>query len=220
MRSDEGSVRVGGIVLCGGLSSRMGLPKATLPVGSETMLGRVVRIVDQVVSPIVVVAAPGQTVPRLAQNPQVVHDRTVGRGPLAGLEAGLEAITGHADAVYATSCDVPLLRTAFVNQLVSLLEDHDVVVPVDGKFYHPLAAVYRVGVLAEVTDLLAQDQLRPRFLFDRVRTRTVDVAELREVDPELDSLTNLNHPHDYAAALEKLGLSVPEEVSRSLDVER
>ena len=49
--------RFGGIVLCGGKSERMGRPKLLLPFGDETMLARVVRIVGQVVSPVVVVAA-------------------------------------------------------------------------------------------------------------------------------------------------------------------
>ena len=48
---------VGGIVLCGGRSTRMGVPKATLPFGPETMLQRVVRLLDTVIGPIVVVAA-------------------------------------------------------------------------------------------------------------------------------------------------------------------
>ena len=35
---------VGGIVLCGGKSSRMGQPKYTLPFGDEVLLQRIVRI--------------------------------------------------------------------------------------------------------------------------------------------------------------------------------
>jgi len=53
----------GGIVLCGGKSTRMGVPKATLPFGPETMLQRVVRLLGTVVSPVVVVAAQGQPLP-------------------------------------------------------------------------------------------------------------------------------------------------------------
>ena len=43
----------GGIVLCGGKSTRMGVAKATLPFGPETMLQRVVRLLGTAVSPIV-----------------------------------------------------------------------------------------------------------------------------------------------------------------------
>ena len=53
-------MKAGGIVLCGGRSTRMGVPKATLPFGLETMLQRVVRLLGTVVSPIVVVAAREQ----------------------------------------------------------------------------------------------------------------------------------------------------------------
>jgi molybdopterin-guanine dinucleotide biosynthesis protein A len=44
---------VGGIVLCGGRSTRMGRPKLSLPFGPETMLQRVLRILSEVVAPIV-----------------------------------------------------------------------------------------------------------------------------------------------------------------------
>ena len=54
-----------GIVLCGGKSTRMGTSKALLPFGPETMLQRVVRLLGEVVAPIVVVAASDQTLPDL-----------------------------------------------------------------------------------------------------------------------------------------------------------
>ena len=50
-------MKVGGVILCGGRSSRMGRPKALLPFGEETLLTRMVRILSGVVDPIVVVAA-------------------------------------------------------------------------------------------------------------------------------------------------------------------
>ena len=52
--------RVGGIILCGGQSKRMGRPKAWLPFGDELMLPRVARLLREAVEPVVVVAAPGQ----------------------------------------------------------------------------------------------------------------------------------------------------------------
>ena len=194
-------MRAGGIILCGGQSKRMGRPKAWLPFGGELMLPRVARILAGVVHPIVVVAAPEQEVPHLTSEISIVRDAAKGRGPLQGLDAGLAALEGLAEAAYLSSCDVPFLQPAFVRRLIGLLGDHAISVPRVGDYHHPLAAVYRLGVLPAVRQLLAEDRLRPFFLFEAVRTRVVEASELVEVDPEFQSLRNLNTPEDYEAAL-------------------
>jgi molybdopterin-guanine dinucleotide biosynthesis protein A len=200
---DQGPADVGsrgGIVLCGGKSSRMGSPKALLPFGAETMLQRVVRLLGEVVSPIVVVAAPGQTLPPLPPDVIVTRDEREGRGPLEGLRAGLKALPEQVDAAYVTSCDVPLLVTGFVNEMFDLARGYDVaVMEIDG-FPHPLSAVYRRSTLPHIDDLLESDRLRPVFLYDRVPTRRVRRDEIA-ADPELRTLRNLNTPADYRQAL-------------------
>ncbi len=197
-------MRIGGIVLCGGRSSRMGRPKAWLPFGGELMLQRVVRVLREVVEPVVAVAAPGQDVPPLPADVEVVRDEVEGRGPLQGLAAGLAALQGKADAAYLSSCDVPFLTPGFVRRMVGLLGEASIAVPKVGDYHHPLAAVYRVSVLPVVRDLLAADRLRPVFLFDAVPTRVVGPDELADVDPHFRSLRNLNTPEDYEAALREL----------------
>jgi molybdopterin-guanine dinucleotide biosynthesis protein A len=197
----------GAIILCGGKSSRMGRDKATLPFGPEQMLQRVVRLVREVVEPanIVVVAAPDQELPMLPAAVAVARDLHKDRGPLEGLAAGLRQLAGRADAAYATACDVPLLKPAFVARMFELLGDHEIAVPRDGEHHHPLSAVYRVSVLLHVERLLSADRLRPRFLFDEVHTREVPVEYLRSVDPDLSTLKNLNYSVDYEAALSAAG---------------
>ena len=192
---------VGGIVLCGGKSTRMGSPKALLPFGSETMLQRVVRLLGTIVSPIVVVAAAGQGLPALPPTVIVTRDEREARGPLEGLRAGLKALPETVDAAYVTSCDVPLLVPAFVRRMIDLLGDDEIcVMEIDG-FAHPLSAVYRRRALPEVEALLAADRLRPVFLFEAVRTRRVQTSEMTSVDPQLLTLRNLNTPQDYEDAL-------------------
>ena len=196
----------GGIVLCGGKSTRMGVAKATLPFGPETMLQRVVRLLGTTVSPIAAVAARDQVLPALPHDVIVARDEREAKGPLEGLRAGLAALPATVEAAYATSCDVPLLVPGFVERMLVLLGDHDIaVMEIDG-FTHPLSAVYRRAVLPQVESLLAQDRLRPVFLFDAVRTRRVSPAEMREVDPDLRTLRNLNTLEDYEAALVEAGL--------------
>ena len=52
-----------------------------------------------------------------------------------------------------------------------------------------------------VTRLLAEERLRPFFLFAEVPTRVVEAAELADVDPTFQTLRNLNTPAEYEAAL-------------------
>jgi molybdopterin-guanine dinucleotide biosynthesis protein A len=207
---------VGGIVLCGGQSTRMGLPKATLPFGTESMLTRVVRILSSVVKPIVVVAAPNQQLPDLPPTVVLARDQREARGPLEGIRAGLSALPRPATSAYVTSCDVPLLVPAFVSQLLALMQQYEVVVPHDGDLHHPLAAVYDVRVVDRIESLLESNRFRPVFLFDVARTLRVPVEVLRGVDPELKSLRNLNHPDDYVAALRDAGLEAPDDVLAGL----
>lgn len=198
---------IGGIVLCGGRSTRMGRPKLSLPFGEETMLQRVVRILGNVVSPVVVVAAADQNLPPLPDDVRVAHDEHPGKGPLAGLAAGLHALGDCCTAAYASSCDVPLLRESFVRHMIDQLGEADLVMPREGKFHHPLAAVYRTDVQERIQELIAADRLRPFFLLESCESRTIDIEQLRTADPDLDSLRNLNTPEEYADALRRAGLS-------------
>ena len=137
-------MKVGGIILCGGKSRRMGQHKPWLPFAGELLLPRVARLLSEVVEPIVVVSAPAQELPTLPPTVALVQDETPDRGPLEGMAAGLSALMGRADAAYVSGCDAPLLQPAFVRRMISLIGPHAACTPfVDGR-YHPLAAVYRV----------------------------------------------------------------------------
>jgi molybdopterin-guanine dinucleotide biosynthesis protein A len=184
----------------------MGVSKATLAFGPETMLQRVVRLLGSVVAPVVVVAAREQSLPDLPDNVIVTHDEREQRGPLEGLRAGLKALPDSVDIAYVTSCDVPLLVPGFAARMIELLGDYDVaVVEIDG-FLHPLSAVYRRDTLPQIELLLEKDKLRPVFLFDAVSTRRVHPEEMISIDPQLRTLRNLNTREDYLEALSEAGL--------------
>ena len=197
-----------GIVLAGGRSSRMGSAKAALEWHGSTLLRRVTGLVARGVDgPVIVVRAPGQHLPALPAGVDVVEDAREGRGPLEGLAAGLAALDGDFDVAYASSTDAPLLHPAFVRRVAGAVdEDVDVALPQARGHTQPLAAAYRTTLLPILERLLADDRLRPAFLFDECRVRRLDEAALladsavAALDPELDSVLNLNEPADYEAA--------------------
>lgn len=191
---------MGGIILCGGHSRRMGQPKAWLPWGKEFLLSSMVRRLSTMVQPVVVVAAAGQALPPLPPETLLVCDRQPDEGPLRGLATGLEVFLAE-EIVYATACDAPFLRPDFVRTLWNCLADFDAVVPQIANRWYPLSAVYRVGVLPIVELLLGQGVRRMQDLLAALKVRPVTEAECRAVDPDLLSLRNLNSPEDYADAL-------------------
>ena len=77
------------------------------------------------------------------------------------------------------------------------LPNFDAVIPRIGAS----VTFYGTAVLPQVQALLASGRRRPAELFQQVVTRRVTADELIDVDPELQSLANLNTPEDYEAAL-------------------
>jgi molybdopterin-guanine dinucleotide biosynthesis protein A len=186
------------VVLTGGKSSRMGRPKALLPFDGEPLIVHVVRALKKMFAETVVVAAPDQELPSLPA--VLVRDEVAYQGPVSGIYHGLKAATK--EVCFVTSCDAPFLNLQLISQLLAQISDCDVVVPYWQQRFQPLHAVYRTSVLPLLKDQLERGELRPIFLYDKVRTRKIPEQEIRRLDSEGLSLLNMNSPAEYDAALQ------------------
>jgi molybdopterin-guanine dinucleotide biosynthesis protein A/molybdopterin converting factor small subunit len=186
------------VVLTGGKSSRMGRPKALLPFDGEPLIVHIVRHLKRVFAETVVVAAPEQELPLLPV--ALVRDQVAYQGPVSGIYRGLKAATK--EICFVTSCDAPFLDLALISHLLSEISDCDVVVPFWQERFQPLHAVYRRSVAPLLHEQLERGELRPIFLYDKVRTRKVHEDEIRTLDPEGMSFLNMNSPADYDSALQ------------------
>jgi len=188
----------------------MGTPKAALEWHGSTLLRRTAGIVARAVNgPVVVVRAAGQDLPGLPKGAVLAEDPRPGKGPVQGIAAGLAALRGHAEAAFVCSTDLPFLHPAFIRRVLSALEGPagpDVVLPVAHGYPQPLAAAYRVSLADVAERLVKEDRLRPAFLFQECRVERLDEAALRQdpvlaaLDPDLDSVVNVNERADYDAA--------------------
>lgn len=111
---------VTGIVLAGGRSTRFGGDKLAVEVDERPLLHRAIAGVAEVVAEVVVVLGAEAAEPALpADAPvpiRVARDALPGRGPLAGLAAGLAA-AGHPLAILVGG-DQPSLRADVLRLLV------------------------------------------------------------------------------------------------------
>ena len=187
------------IILAGGKSSRMGRPKALLPFDDEPLIVHIVRALKCMFAEAVVVAAPEQELPPLPA--LLVRDEVAYQGPVGGIYYGLKAAQG--EFCFVTSCDVAFTNLALISYFISHISNYDVVVPYWLERFQPLHAVYRRSVLPLLKEQLERGELRPVFLYDKVRTRKIGEDEIRRLDPEGLSFFNMNTPEDYEEALKR-----------------
>jgi molybdopterin-guanine dinucleotide biosynthesis protein A len=194
----DATASISAIVLCGGRSSRMGQDKGTLPFGDEPMLDRVVRVVRSIAGEVIVVARREQHVPA---DVTVIHDPVEDLGPLAGLAAGLAASTSDLNIVVA--CDMPLIKPAVLQRLLSMIGDHDACVAVADGHASALCGVYRARAARAAQALLDAGERRVMRLLDRLQTKRVDAALLRDIDPDLLTFLSCDTPEAYQLALQR-----------------
>ena len=182
----------------------MGVDKARLPFGSDTVLERVISSVTPLELPIYLVCAAAEEVGderatwlRSLGIP-IVADLHPDLGPLGGLHTALSK-TG-AERLLLLACDLPFLSTPFLSRVLSE-EPADVIIPGDEDGLHPLCAVYRRNCLDDLNRRIEKARLG---LIDFVRSvdfRVLPHTEYADLDPDGLLLTNLNSTEDYERAV-------------------
>src|SRR5712691_7755230 len=114
------------LVLAGGDSRRMGRPKAWLEVGETTLLRWLVERLAPAFSDVLVsFAEPEQLEAHVPY--RLVFDRHRHAGPLAGIEAGLQA--ARTDVTFAVACDMPYVTSALTQMAVAAARGCDAAIP-------------------------------------------------------------------------------------------
>ena len=145
---------VSGIVLAGGQGRRMGgVDKGLNALRGKPMvewvLARLAPQVDEIL-----INANQNLSQYEAYGYRVVSDEIAGfAGPLAGLQAGLKA-AAH-ELVVTVPCDSPFLPLDLVQRLRTSLKDRQLAVAKTGEQPHPVFALVRRSVLANLEAFLA-----------------------------------------------------------------
>jgi len=120
------AVKVAGIVLAAGASTRLGRPKQLEVVNGERLLDRAVRACHEAeLSPVVVVlGANSESIRNICDlaSTQVVENDAWAEGMASSLRAGLCALSGDVEAAILTTCDMPFVDGRHLRMLVELSE--------------------------------------------------------------------------------------------------
>ncbi len=121
---------VGGVLLTGGASTRLGVDKATLVVDGEPLAVRTGRVLASVCDPVVEVG-PG------VSGLRAVREDPPGAGPLAAFVAGANAL--GVVPVLLLACDMPFVEAPLLRLLAQWPGDGTVVPVADGRFQYACA---------------------------------------------------------------------------------
>jgi molybdopterin-guanine dinucleotide biosynthesis protein A len=180
------------VVLVGGMARRAGgREKYFFTYRGKTFIDVLLDTLRDVVDEIVVVARDPDQCDRFSHIDDIrcIHDERPGIGPIGGLHAGSLAV--HGDLVFVSACDMPCINREVVRLLFDLADDYDAVIPCWNRdMLEPLHAVYRREALVEY--LNEHDSLSLRTMVRNLNTRYVTVDEIRALDPNLKTFTNIN----------------------------
>lgn len=193
------------IILAGGTSARLGEDKSLVLLANKPLLKHVLQVVNSLVEDKIVVVHTNVQAERLStvldSDARVVIDEFDQQTPLAGAASGLrEAKTGYA---LILACDMPLLSREVLAFLLDICADRNAVIPRwPNGFIEPLHAVYKVKPALEAAQqALKEGSLTLRGMIERMRmVRYVSTMVLQQMDPELNSLFNINTPLDLKRA--------------------
>jgi molybdenum cofactor guanylyltransferase len=191
-----------GAVLAGGLSRRMGEPKASIELAGRPLVARVVSTVGSAGLKPIVVAKPDSALPPL--DCRVLSEPSEPRHPLTGLLAALGASAGR--GVVAIACDMPLVPANFLRWLAQI-EAPVAVCEVGGRL-EPLLGRYSQRAAPVLAAALAEGAPM-REAVAALDPHVVGEEEIARFGDPKRIVFNVNSPADLRLAERLLGRTVP-----------
>lgn len=189
-----------GLLLAGGLSSRLGQPKALIEFGGRPLGQHLLDRLRLVTSEQVIVTNEPDQFALWGTKATTDPPAHRGMGPLAGILAGLEASSYGIVAVVA--CDLPFFSPELASYMLEIQasEGVDAVVPAHDGWIEPLVAVYTAACRLPMRGLLASGNRRVAELLSMVKVRYLPEAEYRRFGDTGRLFFNINSPGDLELA--------------------
>lgn len=192
-----------GLVLAGGLSSRMQRDKASLQYRGKSQLERAFELAAGYLPEVYVSVRASQAADPTRLRYPLIVDSVPGEGPIVGIRSALAARPDVAWLVLA--CDLPFLSETALSQL--LAERDPAASATAFRSTHdglpePLCAIWEPRSAAELAAYQAADGRCPRKFLIRHGAKVLEPRDRRALD-------NVNTPDEYRDALRSFDSEAP-----------
>jgi molybdopterin-guanine dinucleotide biosynthesis protein A len=185
-------LKIAGIVLAGGLSSRMGEDKAKLVLAEQSLLARNVSLLTSLNLADVYVSGEYEDF-------QCIEDINQLLGPIGGIHACVSSLIYQYDALFIIPVDMPLLESDECQFLLSTFNQFK-----EGVYYQqaifPMILPLTVELYQYLTEALASTHNKQRSLYRLIKTLKLQPIEYQA--EKSYRFQNSNTPKEWADCLE------------------
>ncbi|MEK5487134.1 molybdenum cofactor guanylyltransferase [Lysinibacillus sp. FSL M8-0355] len=185
-------MKIAGVVLAGGQSSRYGQPKMfELFAGQPLYKHSLTALQKNRLDPIIIATNAHLQQQFGQENVQWIIEKQPHQGPLFALHS---IMTAYPDVewFFVVASDMPYMNTNFIKKMVGLIDDaYDAIVPTQALRDQPLAALYRRTALPRAKQLTEQNKRSMKVLLEQIRVCYVPF------DDNSPTFVNINAQQDW-----------------------
>ncbi|MFT6925613.1 MAG: molybdopterin-guanine dinucleotide biosynthesis protein A [Psychromonas sp.] len=192
MTAGYDKLKIAGIVLAGGLSSRMGQDKASLQLAEQSLLTRSVNLLESL-------DIEKTFVSGFYPDFNYITDIYQQAGPIGGLHACVEALYPDYDALFILPVDMPLMG---IEQCAFLLFEFKK--QQQGVYYEaanfPMILPLTVALKNHLTEALASTHNKDRSLYRLLKTLNIQAVNV--IKQQQHRFQNSNTPREWLSCQE------------------
>lgn len=191
-------MKIAGVVLAGGQSSRYGQPKMfELFEGQPLYKHSLIALQKNQLDPLILATNTSLQAKFPEEKVHWIIEKQPHQGPLFALQ-NIMVNSPDVEWFFVVASDMPFITADFVQTMLTLIDDDlDAIVPTQDGRIQPLAAIYRKSALPYANQLVQQNKRSMKALLDQLQVRYVPFA--------IDSATfiNINTQQDWSQTVER-----------------
>ena len=173
-----------GVILAGGLSTRMGQDKGLINYNGKAMVEYCIEALKPLCSEITI-STNNPDYSRFGY--KLIHDVYKEIGPIGGLHAALRAASN--DAILVCPCDMPLIKSEDFKKIIDDKKESTAVVQSSTQKVYPTLGYYPKRSLTTIINQIEKKQYKLQLLLKELNAQYIGI------DDE-NALLNFNQPED------------------------
>lgn len=191
-------MKIAGVVLAGGQSSRYGQPKmfelfADRPLYKHSLIA----LQKNQLQPLIIATNASLQSKFVEENIEWIIEKQPHQGPLFALQ-NIMTCFPDVEWFFVVASDMPFINADFVQTMLTFVDDRfDAIVPKQDARLQPLAALYRRSALPITNQLVQQNKRNMKVLLEQLQVRYIPF-ELED-----STFININTQQDWPQTIEK-----------------